>query len=150
MNTLFSLSGRTILNLSGLITPYSWWINQPQAVLKLGNTPLFLKPTGGSSVCLLVFGGTGWEPKKTPPLRLPSLALICGYPIHPIFQIKARENLMSYSHAKIRVLKQYKAVSINNLVHHFSVTAYSLNEAISLLPAFAAIVSWSPAQEGSL
>jgi hypothetical protein len=134
----------------GLSNRQRWWIKQPQAVLKLGNTPLFLKHAGASSVRLSVFGGTGREPKKTPPLRLPSLALLCGYPIHPILKITAREKFMSYAKPKNRILKQYKAISIKNLVHHFSVTAYSLNEAISLLPAFTAVVSWAPAQEAAL
>ena len=150
MNSLIFLSVPFRIAGVGLINWQRWWINQPQAVLKLGNTPLFLKPTGDSLVCILAFGGTGWEPKKTPPLRLPSLALICGYPIHPILKITAREKFMSYAKSKNRILKQYKAISLKNLVHHFSVTAYSLNEAISLLPAFTAVTSWAPAQEAAL
>jgi len=61
-----------------------WWIKQPQASSKLGKS-ISLNSISISSplVGCTVFGGMGREPKKTPPLRLPSLALFCGYPIHP-------------------------------------------------------------------
>lgn len=148
MNTLIFLPVPSMVINAGLDNRQSWWIRHPQVASKLGNTPLFLKHTGVSSVRIMVFGGTGREPKKTPPLRLPSLALSCGYPIHPILKIIARDRPMNTPH--IRTLKRYTAVSINNLINRFSVTAYSLKEAKSLLPAFAVITAWSPAQEGSL
>jgi hypothetical protein len=49
----------------------------------------------------------------------------------------------------IRILKRYSAVSINNLINRFSVTAYTLEEARGLLPNIAVITSWTPVQEGA-
>ncbi|MDO6785782.1 hypothetical protein Q4583_16835 [Neptunomonas phycophila] len=45
-----------------------------------------------------------------------------------------------------RTLKLYTAVSVNNLVYRFSVTAYTLDEARSLLPSVAVITAWKPAE----
>jgi hypothetical protein len=47
-------------------------------------------------VGITVFGGMGREPKKKPPLRLPGLALFCGYLIHPVLY-SARGIIMIYS-----------------------------------------------------
>jgi len=73
-----------------------WWIKQPLAVSKQG------KSTSLNSISIspplmdcTVFGGMGREPKKTPPLRLPCLALFCGYPIHPYF-LQQGKFFMSY------------------------------------------------------
>jgi len=85
------------INFVDLNNRQCWWIKQPQASSKLGELyPRINKSTDTSSVESAVFGGMGREPKKKPPLRLPSLALFCGYPIHPTLN-KARENVMSYS-----------------------------------------------------
>ena len=76
-----------------------WWIKQPLAVSKLGEkiSPSYFKLSDFTPlVSFAVFGGMGREPKKTPPLRLPSLALFCGYPIHPNLFI-ARGIIMIYS-----------------------------------------------------
>lgn len=51
---------------------------------------------------------------------------------------------------EIRILKRYKAVSINNLVNHFTITAHTLGEARSLLPSFVAITGWQSVEGGSL
>ena len=71
------------INVVGLSTRHRWWIKQPLAASELGNTSLKLHNISQKLVGFVVFGGMGREPKKTPPLRLPSLALLCGYPIHP-------------------------------------------------------------------
>jgi hypothetical protein len=80
-----------------LTTRYCWWINHPQAFSKSGKSiSLNFQSTSPSLVDSVVFGGMGREPKKTPPLRLPDLARVCGYPIHPTL-FKVREILMIYS-----------------------------------------------------
>ena len=74
-----------------------WWIKQPLAVSKSGKlTSLNSISISTPLVGFTVFGGMGREPKKTPPLRLPSLARTCGYPIHPNLFI-ARGITMIYS-----------------------------------------------------
>jgi len=95
-NLLPRLLGCNILHIE-LVTRYRWWISHPQAFSKLGklislNSISISSPLVGCSV----FGGMGREPKKTPPLRLPSLARTCGYPIHPNLFI-ARGIPMIYS-----------------------------------------------------
>jgi hypothetical protein len=47
-----------------------------------------------------------------------------------------------------RTLKRYSAVSVNNLINRYSVTAYSLREARELLPVNVVITAWAPVQEG--
>jgi len=96
-NLLPRLLGCSILHIE-LTTRLSWWINHPQAFSKLG-TSNSLNSISISSplVDCIVFGGMGREPKKTPPLRLPSLARVCGYPIHPNLFI-ARGIPMIYSY----------------------------------------------------
>jgi hypothetical protein len=79
-----------IINPDELSTRQSWWIKHPQAALKLGYFLLILFSSCNKRLLSFVFEGMGREPKKTPSLRLPSLALLCGYSIHPNFLIKAR------------------------------------------------------------
>ena len=80
-----------------LTTQQRWWINHPQAFSKLGkSTSLNSISISSPLMGFTVFGGMGREPKKTPPLRLPDLALFCGYPIHPTL-LKVRELFMSYT-----------------------------------------------------
>jgi hypothetical protein len=80
-----------------LITRHRWWTNHSQAVSKSGKIPSLNSISISSSlVGFTVFGGMGREPKKTPPLRLPDLALICGYLIHPTLS-KVGKHLMIYS-----------------------------------------------------
>lgn len=72
-------------------------IKQPQASSKPGELyPRINQSTDTTSMESAVFEGMCREPKKKPPLRLPSLVLFCEYPIHPTLN-KARENVMSYS-----------------------------------------------------
>jgi len=74
-----------------------WWIKQPLAVSKQGNsTSLNSISISAPLVGCTVFGGMGREPKKKPPLRLPCLALFCGYPIHPYF-LQQGKFRMTYS-----------------------------------------------------
>ena len=81
-----------------LVTRHRWWISHPQAFSKQGkSTSLNYQSISPSLVDFAVFGGMGREPKKTPPLRLPDLALFCGYPIHPTLS-KVRGFLMLYSY----------------------------------------------------
>lgn len=85
------------INRIELVTRYCWWISHPQAFSKLGKSnSLNSQSISTPLVDVVIFGGMGREPKKTPPLRLPSLARTCGYPIHPTLS-KAREIVMSYS-----------------------------------------------------
>jgi len=96
-NLLPRLLGCSILHIE-LTTRLSWWINHPQASSKSGKSiSLNYQSISPSLVDLAVFGGMGREPKKTPPLRLPDLALFCGYPIHPTLS-KVREIHMIYSY----------------------------------------------------
>ena len=72
-------------------------IKQPQASSKPGELyPRINQSTDTTSMESAVFEGMCREPKKKPPLRLPSLVLFCEYPIHPTLS-KARENVMPYS-----------------------------------------------------
>ena len=68
----------------GLNNRQRWWIKQPLAVSKSGKlTSLNSISISSPLMDCFLFGGMGREPKKTPPLRFPDLALFCGYPIHP-------------------------------------------------------------------
>ncbi|MDO6785781.1 hypothetical protein Q4583_16830 [Neptunomonas phycophila] len=79
------------INVVGLSTRHRWWIKQPLAASKQGIFSLELHNISRKLVGFVVFEGTGREPKKTPSLRLPCLALLCGYSIHPCIQIKQGE-----------------------------------------------------------
>ncbi|WP_143083728.1 hypothetical protein [Neptunomonas qingdaonensis] len=81
--------------------------------------------------------------KKTHPQDLPSLALSRSNPTHPNSQL---DTLPKYT-PNTRTLKRYTAVSVNNLINRYSVTAYSLSEARSLLPAFTVVTSWTLVKE---
>ena len=94
-----------------------WWIKQPLADSKLGK-PISLNSISTSPPLVVcnVFGGMGREPKKTPPLRLPSLALFCGYPIHPNLFI-ARELFMSYiKHTTLNPLSLITSNSVGGAI----------------------------------
>lgn len=143
-----SLNVPSSITSNGLSNRLCWWIKHPQAaafnnkgINSSDSTDYRLK----RSVSSAVFGGTGREPKKTPPLRFPLLALLCGYPIHPTFK-RQGENTM-YSNTHTPILKRYTGVSINNLINRFSVTAYSLREAQTLLPAHVVVTGWMPVKE---
>ncbi len=100
MNTIFSLLPRASIGsiyIAELVTRFRWWISHPQAYLKQGNTSsLNFTFTSFSLVDGSVFGGTGWEPKKTPPLRLPLLGADLRLPNPPLL-ITARGISMIYS-----------------------------------------------------
>jgi hypothetical protein len=88
-----------------------WWIKQPLAVSKSGKlTSLNYISISSSLMGFTVFGGMGREPKKTPPLRFPDLALFCGYPIHPTLS-KVGKTLMSY--IGLTTLNPFSAIRFN-------------------------------------
>ena len=140
---------RTRLEEVGLDTRRRWWIRHPQADSKQGNySPLFAQhqPLAGG-FCRVRGHGSG--AKENAPAAPSLFGAVLRLPDPPLCNIQTR-GTPTMKAPLFRTLKRYSAVSINNLIHRYSVTAYSLTEARSLLPTCAVITAWAPVQEVAL
>lgn len=136
----------TRLERVGLSTRQRWWIKHPQAASKQGNNfPLITQHQLCAGGFCRVWGhGSG--AKENAPTAPSLFGAALRLPDPPLCTHQTRETPMKTPF--FRTLKRYSAVSINNLLNRYSVTAYSLHEARALLPVSAVITAWAPAQEG--
>ncbi|MGY8873097.1 MAG: hypothetical protein ACKVJE_21955 [Pseudomonadales bacterium] len=136
----------TRLNKVGLSTRQRWWIKPPQTASKQGNNfPLITHHQLSAGGFYRVWGhGSG--AKENAPTAPSLFGVALRLPDPPLCINQTRETPMKKHF--FRTLKRYSAVSVNNLINRYSVTAYSLNEARELLPVNVVITVWTPVQEG--
>ena len=131
------------INVVGLSTRHRWWIKQPLAASDKGNiSPQITQhqPKAGG-FCRVWGHGSG--AKENAPTAPSFVGAALRLPDPPLVQSDKGNTHMT---PICRTLKLYTAVSVNNLVYRFSVTAYTLDEARSLLPSVAVITAWKPAE----
>ena len=136
--------GSTLLEV-GLDTRLCWWIRHPQAATNTGRiSPFFTSHLllAGGSYCIR---GHGSGAKENAPAASSCVGAVLRLPDPPY--VESTQGNSTMKTPSFRTLKRYSAVSINNLIHRYSVTAYSLSEARALLPTCAIITAWAPVKE---
>jgi hypothetical protein len=137
-----------IIDRDELSTRQSWWIKHPQAAITNKGiiTPPIQNLSTDSVGMLCCVRGHGSGAKENAPAASSFVGAALRLPDPPsVIETKGKP----MNTQPIRILKRYSAVSINNLINRFSVTAYTLEEARGLLPNIAVITSWTPVQEGA-